>query len=246
MEGVAKYLLDRENRVMDHFQTDYFFDLSLFKHKEIFLDKRFVWNTLKEISSYLASYSLGKIEGEVSAGAFLVDREKISIGKGSVVEAGAYIKGPCAIGENCVVRHGAYIRGDFIAGDGCVIGHATEVKNSIFLNGAHASHFAYVGDSILGNKCNLGAGTKLANLKLSQGPVLIHFNEEHLDSGMRKLGAIIGDNAQTGCNTVTNPGTLMGPSATCYPCLNIGGFIPARHVVKNGFKPHALPQFEIS
>lgn len=231
---------------MDHFQTDYFFDLSHFKHKELFKETRFVWNALKEISPYLESYPLGVIEGEVSPHAFLVNPEKIFIGKGSVVEPGAYIKGPCIIGENCMVRHGAYIRGDFIAGDRCVIGHDTEVKHSIFLNGAQAPHFAYVGDSILGNKCNLGAGTKLANLKLSHGQVVVHFNEEHVDSGLRKFGAVIGDHAQTGCNTVTNPGTLLGPYATCYPCLNIGGFIPARHIVKNHFKPTALPQFEIS
>jgi bifunctional UDP-N-acetylglucosamine pyrophosphorylase / glucosamine-1-phosphate N-acetyltransferase len=231
---------------MDHFQTDYFFDLSLFKHKELFKNERYVWDALKEISPYLNAYPLGVIDGEVSENAFLINREKISIGKGSVVEPGAYIKGPCIIGEHCVVRHGAYIRGDFISGDRCVIGHDTEVKNAIFLDGAQAAHFAYVGDSILGNQCNLGAGTKLANLKFSHGSVLIHFNEEHIDTGLRKFGAIIGDHVQIGCNSVTNPGALIGPLASCYPCLNIGGFIPAKHVVKNNFKPTAMPPIEIS
>ncbi len=231
---------------MDHFQADYFFDLSHFKHKELFKEERFVWNALKEISEYLKSYPLGNIEGDVSSKAFLIHPEKISIGKGSVVEAGAYIKGPCLIGENCVVRHGAYIRGDCITGNGCVIGHDTEVKNAIFLDHAQAAHFAYVGDSILGNHCNLGAGTKLANLKLAHDNVIIYFNDEKVDSGLRKFGAIIGDKAQIGCNAVTNPGTLFGPSSYCHPCLNVGGFIPSQHVVKNNFKPTALPLFEIS
>lgn len=219
---------------MASFSPSYFFDLSHFKHRALFEKGPFVWDALKEISAYLKAYPLGKIEGDVSSQAYLIDREKISIGKGSVVEPGAYIKGPCIIGENCTVRHGAYIRGDCIAGDSCVIGHDTEIKNSIFLNGAQASHFAYVGDSILGNKCNLGAGTKLANLKLAHDYVFIHFEGKMIETGLRKFGAIIGDQAQIGCNAVTNPGALLGPSVRCYPCVNVGGFVPARSIVKNG------------
>lgn len=218
---------------MHNFEPSYFFDLSGFKHKALFKGN-FVWDALKEITGYLKAFSLGQIDGDVSPQAYLINPEKITIGKGSVVEPGAYIKGPCIIGENCVVRHGAYIRGNFIAGDKCVIGHDTEVKNAIFLNGAQAAHFAYIGDSILGNQCNLGAGTKLANLKLAHDTVFIHHEGKNIDTGLRKFGAVIGDKAQTGCNVVTNPGTLLGPLVRCYPCLNVGGFVPSSSIVKNG------------
>ena len=140
---------------------------------------------------------------------FLINPELISIGKGTVIEPGAYIKGPCIIGENCTVRHGAYIRGDFIAGNNCVIGHDTEVKNCVMLNDARAGHFAYLGDTVVGNDVNLGAGTKCANLKLDGRPIIVHCEGTRIATGVKKFGAILGDGAQTGCNTVTNPGTLL-------------------------------------
>ncbi|NGX61884.1 MAG: Bifunctional protein GlmU [Chlamydiae bacterium] len=187
----------------------FFFDLTEFAHKALFPEERPVWHALDLLSEYLLSCQLGKIEGEVMSEAHLVDPESISIGKGSVVEAGAYIKGPCIIGENCQIRHGAYLRGNVLTGNGCVIGHATEVKNAIFLDSAAASHFAYVGDSILGNGVNLGAGTKCANLRFDRGLVKVFFEGQWLDTGRKKLGAVFGDQSQTGCNSVTNPGTFL-------------------------------------
>lgn len=209
-----------------------FFDLAQFPHASLFENCDFVWQALSRISNYLANYPLGKISCDIPKGAFLVNPEKIAIGSGTIIEPGAYIKGPCIIGENCVVRHGAYIRGDLIAGNQCVIGHDTEVKMSIFLNGAQAAHFAYVGDSILGNRVNLGAGTKCANLRFDHGNIEITVNKERFKTGLRKLGAIFGDDSQTGCNAVTNPGTLFGKNACCYPCTNVNGMIEADHIAK--------------
>jgi NDP-sugar pyrophosphorylase family protein len=209
---------------MKRLSPEFFFDLVDFKHQALFLETEYVFEALKKIEIYLKEKSLGKIEGVVEMGATLINPELISIGQGYVVEDGSYIVGPCLIGEACEIRHGAYLRGGVITGDRCVIGHATEVKNSIFLNGAKASHFAYVGDSILGKECNLGAGTKLANLRLDKKEIFISFEGEKIATGLRKLGAIIGDYAQTGCNSVTNPGTFMGKGKICFPCENISGF----------------------
>lgn len=218
---------------MDSFISSQFFDLSGFIHSALFSEDEPVWNALKKIEGYLATHSLGKIEGTVHDGAYLLNRERISIGKGTVVEPGAYIVGPCIIGEECQIRHGAYIRGNLVTGNRCVIGHATEVKNSIFLDGAQAGHFAYVGDSILGRHVNLGAGTKCANLRFDKKNVTLHAGDATIDSQLKKFGLICGDGAQTGCNSVTNPGTLMGKGSCLGPCALAHGIIPSGHVAKN-------------
>lgn len=196
----------------------HFFDLSDSPFIDLFDEELPVWAALKRLSSWLKGQKLGVIEGSVSSGAYLVNPELISIGKGSVVEPGAYLKGPLWLGENCVVRHGAYLRGEVVAASGVVLGHDTEVKHSIFLKGAHAAHFAYVGDSIVGAHVNLGAGVKLANLRLDDKEVV---------AGMRKLGAVIGDGSQIGCNAVLNPGTFVGKEVDIYPLVNAGGTIPS-------------------
>ncbi len=202
-----------------------FFDLRSFEHKDLFENCKHPWDALKNIKKYLESRELGMILGEISPQAYLINPESISIGKGTKVEPGAYIEGPCIIGENCEIRHGAYIRPGVITGNSCVIGHATEVKHSIFLNGAKAAHFNYVGDSILGDGVNLGAGAKLANFRLDGKEVIIYLNNERIASGLKKLGAIIGDRANLGCNCVTNPGTIIGKLASCFPCTSIKGHI---------------------
>lgn len=213
-------------------KTSYYFDLDSFSHKELFSADESPWLPLVRLESYLRSLPLGKFEASVSPDAYLVHPELIHIGEGSIVEPGAYIQGPCWIGKGCVVRHGAYIRGNLLTGDHCVIGHDTEVKNAIFLNKAHAAHFAYVGDTILGNGVNLGAGSKCANFKLDGQPVVIQYSDQRIETHMRKLGAIVGDRSQLGCNSVMNPGTLLGKEVCCYPCLNIGGWIPSRTKIK--------------
>jgi hypothetical protein len=164
-------------------------------------------------------------------GAILFD-SNIYIGEGTVVEPGALIKGPSIIGNHTEVRQGAYLRGNCLVGDRCVVGHTTEVKHSIMLDDAKAGHFAYIGDSILGNHVNLGAGTKLANLKIVDVEMRLKVEGKIYETGLRKLGAILGDYTQTGCNSVTSPGTLLGKASLVYPCVNMpGGFYPERSVV---------------
>jgi len=216
------------------FPSSYFFDLSQFSYASLFQADPFPWLVLQELGAYLTAQSLGCQQGQISPHAYLVNPENISIGEGSIVESGAYIQGPCLIGKHCVIRHGAYIRGNVLIGNHCVIGHGSEVKQAIFLNRVHAAHFAYVGDSILGNDVNLGAGVKCANVKLDQTPIHLQVQGECMFTEMRKLGAILGDRSQIGCNTVTNPGTLMGQEVHCHPCLNIKGFIPSHSLVRPG------------
>ncbi len=150
------------------------------------------------------------------AGAILIG-SRITIGCGSLVEGGATIKAPSIIGDNTEVRQGAYLRGYCLIGNRCVAGHATEIKHSIFFDDAKAGHFAYLGDSILGANTNLGAGTKCANLKFIPGTIKIILESGIVDTGMRKFGAILGDSAQTGCNSVTNPGTIIGKRGMLMP-----------------------------
>ena len=210
------------------FTPERFFELNGFGHAELFDDLPFVWGVLSKIRNYLESIELSRIEASIQAGAFLIYPELISIGKGSVIEPGAYIQGPCVIGKNCVIRHAAYIRGDVIIGDECVVGHATELKNAVLLNGVHAAHFAYVGDSVLGNKVNLGAGVKCANLRLDRKEVYVHGAGKRQSTGLRKFGAIVGDGCQIGCNAVTNPGTIFEKGAVGLPCEVLSGVVTFR------------------
>jgi NDP-sugar pyrophosphorylase family protein len=167
------------------------------------------------------------------SGSVLFD-DAIFIGKGTVVEPGAFISGPCIIGRNTEIRHGAYIRGKCIVGDRCVVGHATEMKNSVMLNDAKAGHFAYLGDSIIGNNVNLGAGTKCANLKLTHTEIVLRIKRKTYETGLRKLGAILGDNTETGCNSVTSPGSFLGRSSLLYPNVNVqSGYYPKNSIIRS-------------
>ncbi|MDN3506076.1 MAG: UDP-N-acetylglucosamine diphosphorylase [Simkaniaceae bacterium] len=218
---------------MEKFYLNQFFDLDGYALKELFKDCRFPWEALARIESFLEKAQLGMIQCPIPEGVTLVNPEKISIGKGTVVEPGAFIRGPCIIGENCQIRHGAYIRGNVITGSDCIIGHATELKSSILLDGACCAHFNYVGDSFLGNRVNLGAGVKLANLRLDNQLIQISDGAEKIPTNLKKLGAILGDGVQIGCNAVLNPATVMGREALCYPCLAIGGVIPPHAKVRS-------------
>lgn len=161
----------------------------------------------------------------------------IFIGKGTQLEPSAIIKGPAIIGQSCDIRQGAYIRGNALIGNHCVIGHATELKNSIIMNHTEAGHFNYIGDSIIGSHVNLGAGSKLANLQLRSSdeklkgyinPIQIPLDSGNLDTGMEKLGAVIGDDVELGCNAIICPGTLLGKGVWVYPGMTIPkGYYPA-------------------
>ncbi len=184
-----------------------------------------VWDALKHLPTFLKTLELGKIEIRLPDSVFLENPELIFIGEGAIIEPGSYIRGPAYIGNNCEIRQGAYLRGNVFLEEGVVVGHCTEVKNSILLKGAHAAHFNYVGDSILGEMSNLGAGVKCANFRLDQGEVGVWIDEKKVMTGLRKLGVILGDRSQIGCNSVTSPGTLIGQDVVCYPCMHIQGSI---------------------
>ncbi len=228
-------------------RPDDLFDLNEYEYRGVFDGCEFVWQSIHRIGAFVLEYITEldgdtTIFGEVRPGAHIDDRNIVVIGDGTVIEPGAYIQGPAIIGNDCQIRHGAYIRGDVIIGDGCIVGHASELKNAIMLDGAQAPHFAYVGDSILGRNVNLGAGTKLSNLpvvsekdmKTGRRPsIKITLNGKEYDTGCAKLGAILGDYAQTGCNVVTNPGTIIGQRTLIYPNVSLRkGYYPADHIVK--------------
>ncbi|NPA95200.1 MAG: hypothetical protein GXO58_07220 [Thermodesulfobacteria bacterium] len=180
------------------------------------------------------------IEGEhvpdatlICAGAVFTDY-RVQFGKGVLIEPGAMIKGPTIILDKAQVRQAAYIREDSLIGPKAVVGHATEVKHSVFLKDAKAGHFAYIGDSILGNHVNLGAGTKLANLRFAPGSVKIKGPDgQKIDTNRRKIGAILGDNVQTGCNSVTNPGVFLGKNSMVAPNATVKpGYYPAKTIIR--------------
>ena len=210
-----------------------FFNLDDYQHRALFHDSRvvYVWDTLKLLADFLDQLIVPDIQGEVMDGAIL-QGNKIYIGPGVVVEPGALIKSPAYIGAKSEVRQGAYLRGNVLVGSACVIGHTTEVKNAIFLDGAHAAHFAYVADSIVGNRVNLGAGTKLANLKLDRANVVVQAGGRSVDTGLRKFGAVLGDGVQIGCNAVLNPGTLLGAGCIVYAMALVRGYHPPRTLIK--------------
>ncbi len=173
-----------------------------------------------------------KLEGAsvIQGGAYLAS-DDIEIGSGTLVESGAFLRGPTIILDLSEIRQGAYIRGKVLVGSKCVVGHATEVKASVLLGGSQAGHFAYLGDSILG-AVNLGAGTKLANLKVFPGTVSVRVGDETIDTGLRKLGAILGEGVELGCNSVTTPGTVLGRKAVVYPNTTVRGVHAAESIIK--------------
>ena len=194
--------------------SDYF-DLRGQGHEELFASIQDVWEVLPAIAGYLKKHrpkgSKGKILGNPVIG------ENVFLGEGTIVEPGAYIRGPAWIGKNCEIRHGAYLRENVITGDRCVLGNSSEFKNCLLLEGAHAPHFNYVGDSVLGRDVNLGAGVILSNYRLDGQVIRVGRAGSLVETGLRKFGAIIGDGASVGCNAVLNPGSLVAPKAKILP-----------------------------
>lgn len=207
-----------------------FFDLKDSGFEELFEGIGYVWEALSRIDSHLAKLGPRTIAGRVEPGAWV--GPDVGIGEGTIVESGAYIAGPTVIGANCRIRHTAYIRGHCLIGDGCTVGHATELKKVIMLPGAAVPHLAYVGDSILGRRVNLGAGVKTANVKNDRSEIVILLGPERIATGLTKFGAIIGDRTQLGCNCVTSPGTLIGPDCLVYPTIMLRGYYNRGRIIK--------------
>jgi bifunctional UDP-N-acetylglucosamine pyrophosphorylase/glucosamine-1-phosphate N-acetyltransferase len=171
-----------------------------------------------------------KIEGEVEERATL--NGPVSVGKGSTVRNGAYIVGPVIIGEGSDIGPNCYIRPSTYIGDGCKVGNGCEVKNSIVMNGSHVPHLNYLGDSVLGHRCNLGAGTKVANLRLDGANIKVTVKGERVDTGLRKLGVIMGDDVKTGINASFDVGAIIGEGCFIGPgALASGNIAPRSRVM---------------
>jgi NDP-sugar pyrophosphorylase family protein len=218
---------------MNTFFADHFFALADFEHTGLFSPRRPVWEALGEsLDAYLAAWKRWEIASSLPAGVHLLGGP-IFIAANCQVEPGAVLRGPMLIGEGCEIRTGAYLRGRVVMGRGCVVGAHTEVKGAILLDGAHAPHQNYVGDSILGRHVNLGAGTILSNVKNVGQEVTFRHEEKLVRTGLRKFGAVLGDDCRTGCNTVFNPGVLMGPGCVTYPNVSLrSGYYPPRTLIK--------------
>lgn len=203
------------------------FDLNECYEKSIFDGVSYPWEILSRIKTFLIGFSES----------FPKDFERIDefvwIGKGTTIEKTALIKGPAIIGYNCEIRQCAYIRENVIIGNEVVVGNSTEIKNSLLFNKVQVPHFNYVGDSILGYKSHLGAGVILSNLKSNGESVRIKDGSEFIETGLRKFGALVGDFAEIGCNSVLNPGTVIGRNSIVYPLTSVRGYVPEKHILKN-------------
>ena len=144
----------------------------------------------------------------------------------------ATILGPAIIGPNTEVRPGAFIRGSALVGEGCVVGNSTELKNVILFDNVQVPHYNYVGDSILGYHSHMGAGSITSNVKSDKTLVVVHSASEHMETGLKKMGAMLGDFVEVGCNSVLNPGTVIGRHSNVYPLSMVRGVVPERHIFK--------------
>lgn len=224
---------------VDFFEQDVDLDIV----RDLVSESQFVWQLLPKIKSLLKKLLQDKqvIEGTVSPGAY-ISNNPVFIHKTAIIEPGAFVQGPAYIGADVVVRHGAYIRDNVILLYGSILGHASEAKNSLFLPHAYAPHFNYIGDSILGSHVNLGAGTKLSNLTIvsekdlvtgKRPTIKLKVDNVEYDTELTKLGAILGNNAQTGCNSVLNPGCLVGKNSLVYANMSLRkGYYPPHKMIK--------------
>ncbi len=158
---------------------------------------------------------------------------QVWVHKTASVAPTAFLGSPCIIGANTEVRHCAFIRGSALVGDGCVVGNSVELKNVILFDGVQAPHYNYVGDSILGYKSHMGAGSITSNVKSDKGLVAVRSAQETIETGLKKMGAMLGDFVEVGCNSVLNPGTVIGRHSNVYPLSSVRGVVPANSIHKN-------------
>lgn len=191
------------------------------------------WELLGEaLDAVLDALPSERFDSPVPSRAHLVG-DRIVIGRGARIHPGATLQGPVFVGEDAEIRPGAFLRGGVWVGKGCVVGANSEVKHSILFDGARAPHLNYVGDSVLGGDCNLGAGTILSNFRHDGGEIEIRHAEGRLETGRRKLGAVLGDRVNTGCNCVLHPGVVVGAGTSLYPGAHLrSGVYPADSLVK--------------
>lgn len=218
------------------FASELFPDLKSSFSLPSFSENEPVWKILDPDSQNNLKSQLDSLLSKLSDGldlesldcSFDDSKGKIYIAKTATIEPGSHFIGPCYVGDNAEIRHAAYVRPYSWVCDFAVVGHCTEVKHSILLPGAKAPHFNYVGDSILGSGVNLGAGTKLSNLRNDGKEVHVRINNERIGSGLRKFGAILGEGCQLGCNSVTNPGVVLGCDSSVFPNTTVTGIHGAK------------------
>jgi NDP-sugar pyrophosphorylase family protein len=210
------------------FTNDKIFDLNETIAAELFTQTTYAWEVLPMISDFIR-----KIGPTLPADRFEQKGEDIWVAKSATVFDSAYIGGPCIIDEDATIRQCAFIRGSAIVGKGTVVGNSTELKNVVLFNKVEVPHYNYVGDSILGFHAHMGAGSITSNIKADKKNVVVKDGAEEMPTGLRKMGAMLGDWVDVGCNTVLNPGSVIGPRTNIYPVSMIRGCVPADHIYKD-------------
>lgn len=209
------------------YKTTELLDLNHTQAKELLIKYDYPYEALKDLSDYIIVLGNTLDLNEYKK----IDND-IWIHKTANIFPSSYIKGPCIIGKNSEVRHSAFIRGSALIGENCVIGNSCEIKNSIIFDNAEVPHFNYVGDSILGYKAHMGAGSITSNIRQDKTNVVIH-DKEDIKTDLRKLGAVLGDRVEIGCNTVLNPGTIVGKDTNIYPLTFVSGVIEENSIYTN-------------
>ena len=212
---------------MDACRTKQLFDLSHTLAAPLFEGKAWPWQVLDELKDFILQLG-STLPAEESD----QPQPGVWVAKTALVAPSAFIAGPCIIGPKAEVRHCAFIRGSALVGEGAVVGNSVELKNCILFDGAQVPHFNYIGDSILGYKAHLGAGAVTSNLKSDKSLVCIKGPEGELATGRKKLGALVGDEAEVGCNSVLCPGTVLGRKSQVYPTSCVRGLVEAGHIFK--------------
>ncbi len=212
---------------MEECRIENLFNLEQTIAKDIFEGVTYPWEVLPKIEEFIISLgkTLDKNEYEEKG-------ENIWIAKSAKVAPTAYIAGPAIIGKNAEIRHCAFIRGKAIVGEGAVVGNSTELKNVILFNKVQVPHYNYVGDSILGYKSHMGAGSITSNVKSDKKLVIVKNDKEQIETGLKKFGAMLGDEVEVGCSSVLNPGTVIGKHTNIYPLSSVRGVIPANSIYK--------------
>ncbi len=193
----------------------------------IFEGCTFPWEVLPKIGNFIVALGNTLSEDEYEK-----KGDCIWIAKSAEVFESAYINGPCIIGKEAQVRHCAFIRGNAIVGEGAVVGNSTELKNVILFNKVQVPHYNYVGDSILGYKAHMGAGSITSNVKSDKKLIVIKGADESIETGLKKIGAFLGDEVEIGCGSVLNPGTIIGKKSNIYPLSSVRGFVQAGSIYK--------------
>lgn len=194
----------------------------------LFEGRTYPWEVLGGIKDFILALGPTLPEEEYNHPA-----EGVWIAKDATVFPSAYIGAPCIIDHGAEVRHCAFIRGSAIVGKGCVVGNSVELKNVVLFDSVQTPHYNYVGDSILGYKSHMGAGSITSNVKSDKTLVVVKSGAERIETGLKKFGAILGDNVEVGCNSVLNPGSVLGRGVSVYPTSSVRGVIPAGHIYKS-------------